>query len=93
MTIARIYKLVATEGNQENLAGFLNDLAEDIRNIPGCLSYEVFNSHGETPHLIVIEKWESIEAHQSSSKHFPKEKMQSNASLFTGPPQGGYYSS
>jgi len=92
MSITRVNQFKAASGKEEKLFDFLQSLTSYITNSDGCISYEVLRDIEDQSTFLIIEKWESINAHKNSVNSFPKEEMQSAMSLFGGPPSGKYYS-
>jgi quinol monooxygenase YgiN len=64
---ARMYgligKIVATEGDRDELAGIL---LEGVAGMPGCLSYVVAQDSADEDALWVTEVWDSERSHQGS---------------------------
>ena len=93
MSITRINTFQAAEGKNEQLFDFLFNLIPYISNSTGNTSCEVLRQSGDNCRFVVIEKWESAEAHQQSIAAYPKEKMQAAMALFGAPPVGTTYHS
>lgn len=93
MSITRINEFQTTQEKSDELFVFLKSLAPYISSSDGCLSYDVLREHESDNCFIVIEKWQSIEAHKRSVDNFPKDEMLSAALLFGAPPKGSYYTS
>ena len=91
MKITRINSFQAAEGKNEQLFDFLFNLMPYISASAGNLSTELLRESGENGRFLVIEKWESAEAHQQSIAAYPKEKMQAAMPLFGVPPVGTTY--
>ncbi|QDU47937.1 putative quinol monooxygenase [Gimesia panareensis] len=93
MSIVRINQFQAAAGKEDELFHFLKSLNSYITSSKGCLSYEVLQNIDDAADFTVIEKWESVEAHQDSVSNFPQEDMEAAMSLFGGAPSGQYYTS
>lgn len=91
MTITRINEFQAAESKAEELFEFLKSLIPYILSSTGCLSCEVLRNDENRNSFIVIERWDSVEAHQKSIENFPKAEMQAAMPLFGAPPKGAYY--
>jgi quinol monooxygenase YgiN len=91
MAITRVNHFTANPDSIEELKAFLKSLIPYISNSQGCLSCRVIQRSDEASEFIVLEEWESTEAHQNSVANFPKEDMQAAISLLAGPPNGHYY--
>lgn len=91
MSIIRINEFQAADGKADELFTFLKSLVPYISSSEGCASCEVLRGQEATDSFVVIEKWESIDAHKLSIDNFPKEEMQAAMPLFGAPPKGGFY--
>lgn len=91
MSVTRINEFQAAAGESENLFAFLKSLVPYIRGSKGCISCEVLRNSLVSDSFVVIEKWDSIESHQTSIALAPKEKFQEAMKLFGAPPKGNYY--
>lgn len=58
--------LIAKEGHQEELLGYLLDAAEGMKKIDDCYCYIVGINPEEKNAIYVFEVWENPEAHQAS---------------------------
>ena len=70
---------------------FLKSLIPYISSSEGCLLCEVLRSKEDKNDFVVIEKWESEEAHKQSIENYPKEEMQAAMPLIGAPPKGKFY--
>ena len=93
MGITRINEFQAAEGKAEELFDFLKSLMPYILSSEGCLACEVLRSDESTDKFLVIEKWQSVEAHTKSIEGYPKEEMQAAMGLLAGPPKANNYHS
>lgn len=93
MTITRINEFEAVPSKGAELFAFLSELKAHIDSSPGCLSCEVLRKNDNDLILVVIEKWETKDAHRQSIESYPQEKMAEVMPLFALPPKGGYYHS
>ncbi len=91
MTITRINEFEAVPSKGEELFAFLSSLKAHIDFSSGCLSCEVLRKNDNELIFVVIEKWESKDAHRQSIEYYPQEKMEEVMPLFALPPKGGYY--
>ncbi len=91
MSITRINEFRAKEGKADALRAFLSRLVPTIAAIPGCQSCQLLQSHDEPTRFIVLEAWDSIEAHQASVKDIPPESLAEVMALLDGRPAGAYY--
>jgi quinol monooxygenase YgiN len=91
MSITRINEFRAQEGNGDALHKLLKSSVPVIEGSAGCLSCQVLRSQKDRNHIIVIEVWENIEAHQASLKTIPPEIFLEAKKLLAVPPTGEYY--
>jgi quinol monooxygenase YgiN len=91
MSITRINEFRAKDGSADALLTFLTRLIPTIAAIPGCQSCQLLQRHDEPTRFIVLEVWESIEAHQASVKDISSESLAELMALLDGRPAGAYY--
>jgi quinol monooxygenase YgiN len=91
MSITRINEFRAQEGSADQLHALLKSSIPVIEGAAGCLSCQVLRSQKDRNHIIVIEVWESVEAHQASLKAIPPEIFLDARKLLAAPPTGEYY--
>ena len=91
MSIVRINEFQAADGKAGELFAFLRSLIPYISSSKGCVSCEVLRAQEAADSFIVIEKWQSIEAHTASIENFPKDEMQAAMPLFGAAPKGRFY--
>ena len=89
--LTRINEFTAAEGKSDETATFLQSLVPYISSCEGCLGCEVLRSRESEDKFVVIEKWQSEQAHKASIAGFPQENMQVAMALFAGPPKGEYF--
>ncbi len=91
MSITRINEFKAREGQVEALLSKLRISVPTIRASRGCLSCQVLQ-HLETPsRIVIIEKWESEEAHEAAVKAIPVAVLKETMKLVAEPPYGEPY--
>lgn len=91
MTITRINEFQAADGKQKELFAFLKSLMTYIAGSKGCVSCEALACSSDEMKFVVIEKWESEEAHTQSLANYPAEKMRAAMLLIGAPPKGDFY--
>ena len=91
MSIARIGETQAKAGMEAALRNFLVSILPLILSSRGCLSCELFQDQEDPAKFIMVEVWESVEAHQASVKNIPAEKIGEIMPLLAGSPSGRYY--
>jgi len=91
MSIARHYVMNAREGQDAVLETALRDLADIVRGVPGSQGVELLRDLGNERRFILIEKWDSVEAHGAGGKLIPKEALAPLMAALDGPPDGAYF--
>jgi quinol monooxygenase YgiN len=91
MSITRINEFRAKEGQAEALRTFLASIIPTIAATSGCCSCQLLQSHDNPTRFVVIEVWDSIEAHQASVRDIPPESLTNVMALLDGMPVGEYY--
>ncbi len=91
MTITRINEFQAKDGQEEALKDHLVSFQTMIESSEGNLSCQMLQQDNEPAHFVVIEVWESIEAHQASTQNIPAEAIEKAMQMLAGPPKGMYY--
>jgi len=91
MSITRINEFQAQEGKDEALRDLIESFVPLIESSDGCQSCQLLQSLEDPTRIVVIEVWDSTEAHQASIKNIPPGALQEAMKLLAGPPKGGYY--
>jgi quinol monooxygenase YgiN len=91
MTVTRINHFEAKPGSEDKLQALLRSVISVILDCPGAVSCKLLRSVEKHSSFAIIEKWDSIEAHQRAAKAIPPEKMAEATALFAKPPVGEYY--
>ena len=91
MSVTRIGEFQAQEGKAERLRALLTAALPAIRSSKGCRSCHLLQSQSDPARILVIEVWDSIEAHQASVKGIPPEAVEKARSLLATAPRAGYY--
>ena len=95
MTILRLNEFKALPGKFESLTALFQDIVAGIRETPGCLSCEllikVADGAGYDEKLVVIEVWDSIEAHKAAAAAISPDDFTAVMALLNGRPSGQYY--
>jgi heme oxygenase (mycobilin-producing) len=91
MTIYRIGELHAKENKVDDLREFMISIMPLIKGSKGCISSQFYQSQDDPSIFMMIEVWESSEAHQASVKTIPPEKLIEIKPLLGSPPTGGYF--
>lgn len=91
MTIARVYTMHAKEGMSAEMETALNHLIDGVTAIDGSHGAELLRDAGNDRRFILIEKWESIEAHKAGAEAFKKVDMSALMAAIDGPPDSAYF--
>ena len=91
MSITRINEFRAISGSSSLLRDCLNSSVPMIEASAGCLSCQLLQSQKDPNHIIVLEVWHSVEAHQASLKNVPPEVFHQTRKFLAAPPTGEYY--
>ncbi len=91
MSITRINEFRAIAGSSGVLRDCLESSVPIIEASAGCLSCQLLQSQKDPHHIIVIEVWDSIDAHQASLKNVPPEVFHQTRKYLAAPPTGEYY--
>ncbi|MBP0597170.1 antibiotic biosynthesis monooxygenase [Herbaspirillum sp. LeCh32-8] len=92
MSITRINNFRAREHCAAELKSFLTGILPDIRASAGCLSCELLQDHADPTRIVIVEIWESIEAHRASLAQVSPESIRQAKQFLAATPSGGYYS-
>lgn len=93
MSVTRIGEFQAKEGSIETLRNFLLSIMPMILSSKGCESCDLFQKQDNSSKFVMVEVWESVEAHQASVKNIPPEKLSEIRPLLGAAPSGSYYNS
>jgi quinol monooxygenase YgiN len=90
MTIARLYRMTAGEGQAGALLQALTALAAAVGAIPDCEGAEILQDRDQPERFVFIEKWASVAAHKAGGALLPKEAMAPVMAALAGRPEGSY---
>jgi quinol monooxygenase YgiN len=91
MSVYRIGEVQAKEELVEALREFLISIMPMIQSSQGCEGVQLFQSEDEATNFLMMEVWDSVEAHQASARNIPPEKIDEIRPLLASPPSGSYY--
>ena len=91
MSILRISEFEAKENQEDTLFDFLKTIIPMIETSIGLISCQLLRNADKSNHIIIIEKWKSIEDHKESAKNIPEDKLREVMPLLASPPKGTYY--
>jgi quinol monooxygenase YgiN len=91
MTVTRINEFRAQVGKADALRDFLLSVVPTIESSVGCQACQLLQSHDDPTRFVVVEVWDSIEAHQASVKNIPAGAFEHVMQLLASAPSGAYY--
>jgi quinol monooxygenase YgiN len=91
MSITRINEFQAKDGQSDSLRDFLTSIMPLIQSSDGCQSCRLLQSHDDPTRIIMIEIWDSVEAHKASLSNIPQGTFKKAMNILAGPPRGEYY--
>lgn len=91
MSITRINTFRALDEHVDDLKKFLLALLPVIRASAGCQSCQFLQDQTLPSRMIIIEVWDSMEAHHDSLQHVSRESIEQVKTMLASAPVGGYY--
>ena len=91
MSITRINEFRAKDGQSKRVGDFLASIVSVIEASEGCRSCRLLKDLDNGRSFVVIELWDSVEAHRTSAKDIPPEQLEEIMQLLASPPQGRYF--
>ena len=91
MSVTRINTFQALDDHIEELNTFLTALLPVIRASAGCQSCRLLQDQTVPARMVIIEVWDSIEAHHESLRHVSQASIDEVKTMLAAPPVGGYY--
>ena len=92
MRVTRMNAFMAKEDTIGELRAFLGSIIPFIAGSSGCISCRLLHSQEDPKRFVVIEEWESKEAHQASAQNIPVKDVERVIGFLAAPPAGEYYS-
>jgi quinol monooxygenase YgiN len=89
--VTRINEFRAKDGQSQRVGDFLTSIVSAIEASEGCRSCRLLQDLDDERSFVVIELWDSVEAHRASAKDIPPEQLKEIMQLLTSPPQGRYF--
>jgi quinol monooxygenase YgiN len=90
MPVTRLNFFTAKAEQREALARFLSEVIQVVINAEGCLSCRLLCDYANPFEFVILETWESVEAHQQAAGLIPKEQIMSVMQYLEKPPRGEY---
>lgn len=91
MSVSRMGEFRANGESIEKLRDFLLSIMAGIRSSEGCESVQLYQSQDDPARFMMIEVWDSVEAHQASVRNIPPKKLGEIRPLLAGSPSGSYF--
>lgn len=92
MSITYIGQSQAKPDRIDDFRQFMETLViPSVRASAGCESCQMLQSLEDPTRFVVIEVWESLEAHRASVKDIPPESIAEFMQLVAAPPSGSHY--
>lgn len=92
MSISRIGEMVAQTGKEDDLKSFIERvIVPAIVSAEGGQSCQVYQNQSDPARFIIVEVWDSLEAHQASVKNITAEEIAEIKTLLADMPPGAYY--
>jgi len=92
MSVGRIGEMVAQAGKEKELQAFIQTVVVPaIKASAGGQACQVYQNQSDPTRFMIVEMWDSIEAHQASVKNIKPEAMAKVKTLLADMPPGAYY--
>jgi heme oxygenase (mycobilin-producing) len=91
MPIARHYLMQAAPGQEKALEAILLTLAEMAGGMGGCQGVQLLRDKGNAGRFVLVEKWESVDAHTAAVAGFSREIGKSLRATLAHPLEGAYF--
>lgn len=91
MTIHRSNRFTANPGQGGALVQEFARVIPAILAAEGCVSCQLFQSDQTPDNILIMESWESVEAHQNAAKNIKQEDFARIIALLNGKPEGEYF--
>lgn len=91
MTITRINEFQASSGNETALWEIMKEVKQVVLSNKGAINCQALQNQDDPTKMIVIEQWESMEAHQTAAQKIPAYLFEQAMKLVAQRPTGAYY--
>lgn len=91
MSITRINEFLATPEAADELRTILAEAAAVISALDGCISCRLLRGHDNATRLVMLEEWESIEAHRTAVQRIPTDSFAMVMGMLAERPKGEYF--
>jgi quinol monooxygenase YgiN len=90
VSVTRINEFRAKDGQAQGLRDFLASIVPTIEASDGCRSCRLLQDLDDETMFVVVEVWDSVEAHKASVEGITPEQLEEVTRLLAGPAQGRY---
>lgn len=92
MSVARIGEMVAQSGKEDALKSFIERvIVPAIESADGGQACQVYQNQSDPTRFMIVEVWDSLEAHQASVKNITAEEIAEIKTLLADMPPGAYF--
>lgn len=91
MSVTRINEFRAKDGEDDSLYALLASFLPIIASADGCQSCQLLHKLDDPARLVIIEAWDSVEAHQAAAEMIAPQNLEKAQELLACPPRGAYY--
>jgi quinol monooxygenase YgiN len=91
VSVTRINEFRARDGQSQRVEDFLTSIVSAIEALEGCRSCRLLQNLDDERSFVVVELWDSLDAHKASAKDIPSEQLEEIMQLLASPPQGRYF--
>ena len=90
MSVTRINEFRARPDQGDELHELVAGFVPTIEASSGCRSCRLLRGIEDPTRIVVIEEWETVEAHQAAMRDIPTDGLQAAMALLAEPPRGEY---
>lgn len=91
MSVTRLNEFQAKPGQESALRDFLSALVPTIGRASGCRSCQLLAAMSTPGRFVVLEVWDSVEAHKQAANAIPASEIQRVMAMLAAPPKGEYF--
>lgn len=90
MTVVRHYIMTAIDGRGHELLAALQAIGTSVTLMPGCGGVEILRDIDVPDRFVLMERWDSVEAHQQCLSKLPQDLVDSLLAPLAEPLEGVY---
>ena len=91
MNIIRINEFHAAAGQSDAALASLRQIVPAIEASPGCQSCELLQGLDKPARVVLVERWDSVEAHKAALRAGQPQAFEQLGKLLDRPPTGAYF--